>query len=140
MVRYCDGSVLAQMGAPDMRIPIAHALSWPQRLATSSPRLDLADLSRLDFEQPDPVRFPALRLAREALRAGGAASAILNAANEVAVDAFLARRLGFTQIAATVETVMNRLGAPAADDLQAILAHDAAARELARQTALARAA
>ena len=89
IVHYRDGSMLAQMGAPDMRIPIAHALAWPERLATNSPRLDLAALGRLEFFEPDPVRFPALRLARDALRAGGGAPTILSAANEVAVDAFL---------------------------------------------------
>ncbi len=95
MVCYSDGSVLAQLGSPDMRIPIAHALAWPERLPTSSPRLDLAKVARLDFAQPDLVRFPALRLARDALRAGGGAPTILNAANEVAVEAFLNRRMRF---------------------------------------------
>src|SRR6201999_443899 len=85
LVCYRDGSVLAQLGSPDMRIPIAHTLAWPARMATRAPRLDLAAMARLDFAEPDIVRFPALRLAREALRAGGGASAILNAANEIAV-------------------------------------------------------
>jgi 1-deoxy-D-xylulose-5-phosphate reductoisomerase len=140
MVQYRDGSVLAQLGSPDMRIPIAHALAWPQRIGTSSPRLDLAALARLEFAAPDPVRFPALRLAREALRAGGGAPTILSAANEVAVDAFLKRRIGFLDIAATAEAVLDRLGAPEADTLNAVLALDAAARQAAERFASARAA
>ncbi|MEO8713727.1 MAG: 1-deoxy-D-xylulose-5-phosphate reductoisomerase [Acetobacteraceae bacterium] len=131
MVCYQDGSVLAQLGSPDMRIPIAHTLAWPARIRTSSPRLDLAAVARLEFEAPDPVRFPALRLAREALRAGGGAPAILSAANEVAVEAFLARRIGFLDIAATVETVLERMGAPPADTLDQVVGLDAAARDAA---------
>ncbi len=140
LVHYRDGSVLAQMGSPDMRIPIAHALAWPGRLQTASPRLDLAALGRLEFAEPDPVRFPALRLAREALRAGGGAPAILSAANEVAVEAFLARRLGFTAIAALVEAVLDRIGHHAADSLDAVLDLDATARRAAHQHIAARAA
>ena len=140
LVYYCDGSVLAQMGAPDMRIPIAHALAWPGRLATESPRLDLAALGTLEFHEPDPVRFPALRLARDALRAGGGAPTILSAANEVAVEAFLARRLGFTEIAALVEAVLDRLGSHLADSLDAVLELDASARRAAQQIAAAKAA
>jgi 1-deoxy-D-xylulose-5-phosphate reductoisomerase len=140
IVHYHDGSMLAQMGSPDMRIPIAHALAWPGRLATSSPRLALAQLAQLTFFPPDPERFPALRLAREALRAGGGAAAILSAANEVAVEAFLARRLGFTEIAAVVERVMDRLGAPPAETLEDVVALDRAARQAAQQIASARAA
>jgi len=140
LVHYRDGSVLAQMGSPDMRIPIAHTLAWPGRLQTASPRLDLAALGRLEFAEPDPVRFPALRLAREALRAGGGAPAILSAANEVAVEAFLARRLGFTAIAALVEAVLDRIGHHAADSLDAVLDLDAAARRAAHQHIAARAA
>ena len=140
LVHYSDGSVLAQMGAPDMRIPIAHALAWPGRIATTSPRLDLALLGSLTFEAPDSARFPALRLARDALRAGAGAPTILSAANEVAVEAFLDRRLRFTDIAVLVEEVMGRLGAPAADTLDAVLALDAAARRTATRFAAARAA
>ena len=140
LVHYRDGSVLAQMGAPDMRIPIAHALAWPGRLATASPRLDLAALGKLEFHAPDPVRFPALRLARDALRAGGGAPTILSAANEVAVEAFLARRLGFTEIAALVEAVLERLGSHAADSLEAVLDLDASARRAAHRIAAAKAA
>ena len=140
LVHFRDGSVLAQMGAPDMRIPIAHALAWPGRLATQSPRLDLAALGTLEFHAPDPVRFPALRLARDALRAGGGAPTILSAANEVAVEAFLGRRLGFTAIAALVEAVLERLGPQSADSLDAVLDLDASARRAAHQIAAAKAA
>ena len=133
MVHYGDGSVLAQLGAPDMRIPIAHALAWPQRMRTNAPRLDLAALGRLDFEPPDPVRFPALRLARAALRAGGAQPAILSAANEVAVAAFLARRLGFLDIARLVEAVLDEVGPQSAETLEAVLHWDAEARRLAHR-------
>ena len=132
IVHYVDGSMLAQMGSPDMRIPIAHALAWPGRLATNSPRLDLAALGQLTFAAPDPVRFPALRITRDALRAGGGAPTIMSAANEVAVEAFLARRLGFTEIAVLVERVLDRLGSPPADSLDSVLALDAAARREAQ--------
>ena len=131
LVHYCDGSVLAQLGSPDMRVPIAHTLAWPGRIATHAPRLDLAAIGRLEFAEPDLERFPALRLAREALAAGGGASAIMSAANEVAVDAFLGRRIGFLDIAAIVEQVMQQLGAPPADTLEAVLTLDAAARAAA---------
>ena len=140
LVHYRDGSVLAQLGSPDMRIPIAHALAWPGRIPTSSPRLDLAALGRLEFAEPDPVRFPALRLARDALRAGGGAPTILSAANEVAVEAFLARRLAFTDIAALVETVLDRIGHQPADSLDAVLDLDAAARRAAQAVVGAQAA
>lgn len=131
LVHYVDGSVLAQLGSPDMRVPIAHTLAWPGRIATHAPRLDLAAVARLEFAAPDAMRFPALRLAREALAAGGGASAIMSAANEVAVEAFLARRIGFLDIAGIVEDVMQALGAPPADTLEAVLALDAAARRAA---------
>ncbi len=131
MVCYKDGSVLAQMGAPDMRIPIAHTLAWPERLATTSPRLDLAAIGRLEFSPPDEARFPALRLARAALRAGGGAPTILNAANEVAVAAFLSRRIGFLDIAAVVEATLERLGTCLADTLEHVLELDARARRCA---------
>jgi len=131
LVHYSDGSVLAQLGSPDMRVPIAHTLAWPGRIATHAPRLDLAAIGRLDFSLPDTERFPALRLAREALAAGGGAPAIMSAANEVAVEAFLARRIGFLDIAAVVEQVMLDLGAPPAGSLEAVLALDAAARRAA---------
>lgn len=140
MVCYSDGSVLAQLGSPDMRIPIAHTLAWPQRMTTSSPRLDLAALSRLDFFPPDFSRFPALNLAREALRAGGGAPTILNAANEVAVAAFLDRRIGFLDIANTSARVLDALGTPPAETLDAVIALDQAARAAAEGFAAARAA
>jgi 1-deoxy-D-xylulose-5-phosphate reductoisomerase len=107
MVAYVDGSVLAQLGSPDMRTPIAHALAWPKRISTPASRLDLAGLGQLTFERPDPARFPALRLAREALQSGGAAPTILNAANEVAVSAFLNGRIGFLDIARIVERTLD---------------------------------
>ncbi|QDX25433.1 1-deoxy-D-xylulose-5-phosphate reductoisomerase [Sphingomonas suaedae] len=131
MVEYVDGSVLAQLGAPDMRVPIAHALAWPQRMETPCQRLDLATIGRLDFEAPDYVRFPCLRLAREALAAGGARPAILNAANEVAVAAFLAGRVGFLEIAAIVADTLDRYDPAAPDTLDQVLAIDAEARHLA---------
>jgi 1-deoxy-D-xylulose-5-phosphate reductoisomerase len=106
MVEFIDGSVLAQLGSPDMRIPIAYALAWPERLETPAQRLDLAAVARLDFEQPDLHRFPALRLAREALELGGSAPIVLNAANEVAVASFLAGAIRFVDIAALVEQAL----------------------------------
>jgi 1-deoxy-D-xylulose-5-phosphate reductoisomerase len=140
MVCYHDGSVMAQLGSPDMRIPIAHTLAWPDRMATPSPRLDLAAVSRLEFEAPDLVRFPALRLARDALRAGGGTPAILNAANEVAVEAFLQRRIGFLDIVDTVERVLDALGTPAATTLEQVIALDQEARRSAATFATAKAA
>jgi 1-deoxy-D-xylulose-5-phosphate reductoisomerase len=140
MVCYADGSVLAQLGSPDMRIPIAHTLAWPERLATSAPRLDLAAIAKLEFAPPDETRFPALRLAREVLAAGGGAPAVLNAANEIAVAAFLARQIGFLDIAAIVDTVLQQFGAPPLPDLAAVLALDEAARIAASQLATAKAA
>jgi 1-deoxy-D-xylulose-5-phosphate reductoisomerase len=107
LVEFRDGSVIAQMGSPDMRIPIAHCLAYPARVATPAQRLDLARISALTFEEPDPVRFPALRIARHALAAGGAAPTVLNAANEVAVAEFLGGRLGFAGIPALVEATLE---------------------------------
>jgi 1-deoxy-D-xylulose-5-phosphate reductoisomerase len=131
MVEYVDGSVLAQLGAPDMRIPIAHCLAWPERMKTPMPRLNLAEIGRLDFEEPDPVRFPALRLARAALEAGGATPAVLNAANEIAVSAFLAGRIGFTRIAAIVEDVLDRYSPTSPQSIADVLLIDSAARDQA---------
>ncbi|HEU4960018.1 MAG TPA: 1-deoxy-D-xylulose-5-phosphate reductoisomerase [Sphingomonas sp.] len=132
IVDYVDGSMLAQMGPSDMRVPIAHTLAWPDRIATPMMPLDLVAVGRLDFEAPDPARFPALALAREALEAGGAAPAILNAANEVAVAAFLDGRVGFLEIAAIVADTMARYQPEAPDTLDAVLAVDAEARAVAR--------
>jgi 1-deoxy-D-xylulose-5-phosphate reductoisomerase len=131
LVFYRDGSVLAQMGSPDMRIPIAHALAWPERMATPARRLDLAALAQLDFAEPDLDRFPALRLARECLRAGGGAPTIMNAANEIAVEAFLQRRIGFLDIAGTVARVLDTMGDRPADTLDDVIALDGEARLMA---------
>ena len=107
LVEFRDGSVIAQLGSPDMRIPISHCLGWPERMGTPAPRLDLAKVGTLSFEEPDPVRFPALALARKALAAGGGAPTVLNAANEIAVREFVERRLGFTGIPALVEATLE---------------------------------
>jgi 1-deoxy-D-xylulose-5-phosphate reductoisomerase len=128
LVVFVDGSVLAQLGAPDMRIPIAYALAWPERLATPAERLDLAKLGRLDFEAPDVDRFPALRIARQALEAGGAAPIVLNAANEVAVDSFLKGRIRFTDIAATVEQELAETSAEAPSSIADVLEIDRTTR------------
>jgi 1-deoxy-D-xylulose-5-phosphate reductoisomerase len=124
LVEFVDGSVLAQLGSPDMRIPIAYALAWPQRMETPAQRLDLATIARLDFEAPDFERFPALRLAREALEAGGAAPIVLNAANEVAVAAFLAGRLRFTDIARCVCDALDQAALPAPRSIEEVLEAD----------------
>lgn len=136
LVEYVDGSTLAQMGPPDMRTPIAYALAWPDRLAWNAPRLDLAAMGRLTFEAPDEDRFPALKLARQALQAGGAAPIVFNAANEVAALAFLDRRLGFLNIAAVVADTLSRVTASGVDSgsdnaCDAALAVDAQARRMA---------
>jgi 1-deoxy-D-xylulose-5-phosphate reductoisomerase len=124
LVEFVDGSVLAQLGAPDMRIPIAYALAWPERMETPAQRLDLASIARLDFEIPDLTRFPALRLAREALEAGGAAPIVLNAANEVAVAGFLAGRLRFPEIAEFVERVLESTDFAAPASVEEVLEID----------------
>ncbi|WP_375402871.1 1-deoxy-D-xylulose-5-phosphate reductoisomerase [uncultured Sphingomonas sp.] len=131
MVDYVDGSMLAQLGPSDMRTPIAHCLAWPDRMPTPMEPLDFVKLGRLDFEAPDPVRFPALRLAREALDAGGARPAILNAANEIAVAAFLDRRVQFLEIAAVVADTLERYDPPSPTTLEAVLAVDGEARAIA---------
>jgi 1-deoxy-D-xylulose-5-phosphate reductoisomerase len=128
MVAFRDGSVLAQLGQPDMRIPIAYTLGWPERISVPTPRLDLGRIARLTFEAPDPARFPALRLAEEALRQGGTAPTVLNAANEIAVGAFLAGRIGFLDIAALVEAALEACAGLQAESLDDILAVDALAR------------
>ncbi|MDG5494632.1 1-deoxy-D-xylulose-5-phosphate reductoisomerase [Niveispirillum sp. BGYR6] len=131
LVEYIDGSVLAQLGTPDMRTPIAVALAWPERIATPGDRLDLIRAGRLDFQAPDPVRFPALSLAREALRAGGAAPTVLNAANEVAVAAFLQGRIGFLDIVRVVERTLTSFGPSSISTLADVMAADGEARRLA---------
>jgi 1-deoxy-D-xylulose-5-phosphate reductoisomerase len=132
MVDYADGSVIAQLGNPDMRTPIAQAMAWPERIDAGVRPLDLFQIARLDFERPDFARFPCLALAFDALRAGGAAPAVLNAANEEAVAAFLERRIGFLDIPAVIAACLERSTANAVDSLEAALAADAHARELAR--------
>ena len=128
MVEFVDGSVLAQLGSPDMRIPIAYALAWPERIETPAQRLDFAAIARLDFEAPDLARFPSLRLAREALEAGGAAPIVLNAANEAAVAAFLAGRLAFPEIAETVGDALANSDFAAPGSIDDVLAIDRATR------------
>ncbi len=140
LVHFTDGSLLAQMGAPDMRIPIAHTLAWPDRLATHAPRLDLAQAAKLEFFPPDDKKFPALRLAREALQAGGGCPTILNAANEVAVAAFLRKRIGFLDIASVVQDVLASMGPRPADTLAQVAALDEEARRCAETRMSARAA
>jgi 1-deoxy-D-xylulose-5-phosphate reductoisomerase len=131
LVEYVDGSVLAQLGSPDMRTPIAHAMAWPERAPSGVQFLDLVKVGQLQFEEPDLVRFPCLALAREAARQGGLAPAIANAANEVAVAAFLEGRLNFGGIARVIAEVLGHMpGGPAAD-LEAVIAADAAARQSA---------
>lgn len=134
LVKYNDGSVLAQLGNPDMRTPIAYGMSWPERIDAGVEPLDLFDVARLEFEQPDEQRFPCIRLAREAMQAGGTSSAILNAANEIAVNEFLEKRIRFTAIAEVIERVLEGVSAHAADTIDIILDDDRRAREFALQT------
>ncbi|RIA22596.1 1-deoxy-D-xylulose 5-phosphate reductoisomerase [Ectopseudomonas oleovorans] len=131
LVDYVDGSVLAQLGNPDMRTPIAHALAWPQRIDSGVAPLDLFAVGRLDFERPDEQRFPCLRLAREAAQAGGSAPATLNAVNEVAVEAFLQRRIRFSDIARMIESVLNAQPVQAVEALDVVFEVDRQARVLA---------
>ncbi len=133
LVEFIDGSVIAQLGAADMRIPIAYTLAWPERMATPAERLDLARIGSLDFEPPDLARFPALRLAREVLAAGGAAPIVLNAANEIAVAAFLERRIGFTDIAATVARALETIDAGAPRSIAEVIDIDSQVREKTRE-------
>jgi 1-deoxy-D-xylulose-5-phosphate reductoisomerase len=128
MVEFIDGSVLAQLGSPDMRIPIAHVLAWPERMATPAERLDLARVAKLEFEAPDPERFPALRVARQALEAGGSAPTVLNAANEAAVAAFLAGEIGFVDIAAVVEEALQHAAPAAPRSIDEVIDIDRATR------------
>lgn len=133
MVDYLDGSVLAQLGNPDMRTPIAHALAWPRRIESGVAPLDLFSIARLDFQAPDESRFPCLRLARQAAQAGGSAPAVLNAVNEVAVAAFLDRRIRFPEIAGMIDEVLNLEPVVSVSELEAVFEVDAKARALAGQ-------
>jgi 1-deoxy-D-xylulose-5-phosphate reductoisomerase len=140
LVEYADGSMISQLSNPDMRVPIAHALAWPERIASGAQPLDLASIRHLSFEKPDLARFPCLALAYAALRRGGTAPAVLNAANEVAVEAFLAGRLPFTGIPGVIADTLDSVPARAADDLAAVMAADAHARRAASARILAIAA
>jgi 1-deoxy-D-xylulose-5-phosphate reductoisomerase len=131
MVEYQDGSVLAQLGYPDMRTPIAHALAWPRRLTSGVAFLDFTQVAKLEFQAPDFTRFPCLELAFAALAAGGTAPAILNAANEIAVQAFLDRKIRFTDIAAVVQYALEQVNNRAATSLAVILDADTQARATA---------
>ena len=131
MVEYVDGSVLAQLGSPDMRIPIAYALAWPERMDTPAQRLDLASIGKLTFEAPDCARFPALRVARTALEAGGSSPIALNAANEAGVAAFLERRIGFLDIVRIVEETIVRMNAAAPRSIAEVIDIDREARAIA---------
>ena len=133
LVEYVDGSVLAQLGSPDMRIPIAYALAWPDRMPTPAQRLNLVDIARLDFGEPDLERFPALRLAREALEAGGSAPAVLNAANEVAVATFLGGRIQFPDISRLVESALERNERPGPQSIEDVFEID---REVRRDVTM----
>ena len=133
LVEYKDGSVLAQLGNPDMRIPISFGLAWPDRIKTKVERLDLFDISQFDFKRPEEDRFPCLRLAREAIKQGGTSSAILNAANEVAVNEFLNNNLKFTDIAIVIDSVMSNVAQNNASTLDVILNDDKLARAQAKE-------
>ncbi|PKO54180.1 MAG: 1-deoxy-D-xylulose-5-phosphate reductoisomerase [Betaproteobacteria bacterium HGW-Betaproteobacteria-2] len=138
MVEYIDGSVLAQLGNPDMRTPIAYALGFPERLESGVSSLDLFKIGRFDFEAPDTVKFPCLRLAFDSLRMGGTAPTILNAANEIAVDAFLNRKIGFVDIPVLIESVLSRMKSKAAETLEIVIEADQQARQLAKNWMLER--
>ena len=133
LVQYIDGSTLAQMGNPDMCTPIAHALAWPERISTTVPALNLFELKNLNFEPPDLARFPALKLAKDAMLSGGCVPAILNASNEVAVAAFLCGKIAFTQITQLINAVITQINVLPAQDLDTIFAQDLEARALASQ-------
>jgi 1-deoxy-D-xylulose-5-phosphate reductoisomerase len=133
MVQYVDGSVLAQLGNPDMRTPIAHAMAWPERHGSGVASLDLFEVARLDFEEPDTQRFPCLRLAFDAVAAAGVAPVVLNAANEVAVDAFLSKQLAFVRIPEIIETVLSQNLEGDLDSVEGLMAIDQAARAATEQ-------
>ena len=132
MVAYADGSVLAQLGNPDMRTPIAHALAYPERIDSGVDAIDLARIGQLEFRQPDRVRFPCLQLAFDALQVGGSAPAVLNAANEVAVQAFLDNQISFSKISTLIAETLSRVPAASVDTLESLLAQDSKARDQAR--------
>jgi len=131
MVEYIDGSFLAQLGSPDMKIPIAHSLSWPDRIESGAKTLDITEIARLDFQKPDMENLPCLRLARRAADEGGSAPAVLNASNEIAVEAFLAGRIAFTDIPTVIEAAMNAVGHCDISDIENVLNIDHEAREVA---------
>ncbi len=133
MVEYADGSILAQLGSPDMRTPIGYTLAWPESIETPAAKLDLAKLGQLTFESPDPVKFPALRLGREAMKLGGTAPALLNAANEVAVQAFLDKRIKFLDIETVNERTLNHGPVAPLTDLEVLREADNAARRYAEE-------
>jgi 1-deoxy-D-xylulose-5-phosphate reductoisomerase len=133
MVDYIDGSVIAQLGYPDMRVPIAHALAWPERIASGVSALDLIDIGTVSFERPSPERFPCLELAYQSLRRGGVAPAVLNAANEEAVTAFLGRKLGFRAITGVIAATLSRADIIPATSVEAVLNADSGARVIARE-------
>ena len=138
LVEYVDGSVIAQLSNPDMRVPIAYALAYPERIASGARPLELATMKTLTFDKPDHQRFPCLQLAYAAMRAGGTAPCVLNAANEVAVEAFLARRIPFTAIAAVIEDTLNGIAATPAGSLAEVLDADSVARRKAGERILLR--
>jgi 1-deoxy-D-xylulose-5-phosphate reductoisomerase len=133
MVDYVDGTVLAQMGCPDMRIPIAHALAFPERFESGAEPLDIFAVKHMDFEPADLARFPCLRLAYEAIEAGGTHPTVLNAANEIAVDAFLNEKIRFTDIPVVIEKTMHAIDVTAADSLEKVLTADHKARDISQQ-------
>jgi 1-deoxy-D-xylulose-5-phosphate reductoisomerase len=133
MVRFVDGSVIAQMGNPDMRTPIAYGLAWPERINAGVEPLDFMQISSLDFEAPDEQRFPCLALARQAWQQGGTTSAVLNAANEIAVAAFLSKKIGFTDIAIIIEQVLAKQNSVEATTIDIVQAADAQARLIANE-------
>jgi len=132
MVSYADGSILAQLGNPDMRTPIAHCLAWPERIDSGVEPLDIFDVAKLEFEKPDLQRFPCLKLCYQAMQAGGSASIALNAANEIAVEGFLQRKIAFTAIAGLIESVLGKITITDATTLEEILTADQSAREIAK--------
>jgi 1-deoxy-D-xylulose-5-phosphate reductoisomerase len=133
MVDYVDGTVLAQMGNPDMRIPIAHAMAWPDRFESGAKPLNIFDVGHMDFEEPDLERFPCLRLAYKAINMGGTMPAVLNAANEIAVEAFLDRRVKFTDIPVIIESAMDKIAVASADSLEVVLEIDQHTRTISHQ-------